>query len=255
MATGDRRSGGVIDGIRIDLLRLHAIWMELVFPRQLSTHDVLGRWTPNTTQGWITYRLWSAVGVAVVALLYPLALTGVALRFYSRRIDTLIAGIGIVGVIVVAAVVWGALTVVAHIQLEWSRFLAVAAAGSVATVSAGLAAAFTRVGGRGTTIVLAYPAAVTAIFLPPVVAALVTPSLEPYVLDPSYDLAVWLLDNVLFVGGINESLRATFDLENFGQGYGLPGLGYILMWLGISVPVGWLLGLMVSLADLIRPTE
>jgi hypothetical protein len=57
------------------------------------------------------------------------------------------------------------------------------------------------------------------------------------------------------VGGINDVLRGAFDLETFGEQWGLPGLGYVLMWIGISVPLGWFLGLLVALANLIRPTD
>jgi len=233
-----------VEGIRIDLRRLHDTWMELIFPRQRQAHSVLGRWTPSTTQGMIAYRLWSVLGVLIVGLAYPLALVGVATRFYSRRIDTMIAGIGILGVVIVAAVVWGALTVLAHFQLSWDGFLAVGAAGIVATVAAGLAALFTRVGGRGTTIALAYPSAMTAIFLPPVVAALFSDIVGESIFPRSEELAIWILDNILFVGGINETIRASYELE---------GIGYVLMWLAISVPLGWLLGLLVTLADVIRP--
>jgi len=244
MAAGSAR-GGVLDGVKIDLRRLHDTWMELVFPRQRQAHSVLGRWTPNTTSGKIAYRAWSAVGILMVGILYPLALFGVVTRFYSRRIDTLIAGIGILGVVIVAAVVWGGLTILAHFQLSWEGFLAVAAAGGVATFSAGLAALCTRYGGRGLTITIAYPAAMTAIFLPPVVAALFSGVVGDAIFPRSEDLAIWLLDNVLFVGDLNESIRDAFDLEGFA---------YVLMWLGISVPLGWLLGLVVSLAGVIRPS-
>ncbi len=138
------------------------------------------------------------------------------------------------------------MTVVAHFQLPWDEFLAIAAASGAAVVSTALAATFSKVGGRGTSVLLAYPFAMTALFLPPVVAALVTPALQPYVLDPSYEFAIWILDNVLFVAGLNEWLRANFTLE---------GAAYAAMWVGISFPVGWFLGIPIALADLVRPSE
>ena len=244
MAAGSARRGGVVQGVQIDLRRLYDTWMELVYPRQRSAHSVLGRWTPNTTSGWIAYRLWGALGVMIVAVLYPLTLLGVMTRFYTRRIDTMLAGIGILGVVVVAAVVWGGLTVVAHFQLSWSGFLAVAAAGTVATISAGIAALATKYGGRGTTVAIAYPAAMTAIFLPPVVAALFSGTLLETIFPYTYDLAVWILDTVLWVGGLNDWLRDSYTLDEIGM---------VLMWLGISVPLGWLLGVLVTLADVVRP--
>ncbi len=134
-----------------------------------------------------------------------------------------------------------------------TRRLCVGAPRCCLVVSTGLAAGASRVGGRPVSVLLAYPFAMTALFLPPVVAALVTPSLEQLILPPSYDLAAWILDTFLFVGGLNDVIRGAFDLETFGQQWGLPGLGYLLMWVGISVPLGWFLGALVALANLVRP--
>ncbi|MDX1745502.1 MAG: hypothetical protein R3324_06155, partial [Halobacteriales archaeon] len=85
-----------------------------------------------------------------------------------------------------------------------------------------------------------------AFFLPPVVAALYSPSLAEVVFPRSQVLAIWLLDTVLAVGGINEFLRARFELV---------GLAYVGMWFGLAVPIGWALGLLVTLANLVRPTR
>ena len=49
---------------------------------------------------------------------------------------------------------------------------------------------------------------------------------------------------MLYVYDINEYLRASFTLE---------GIGVLLMWVGIATPVGWFLGIVVTLADLVRP--
>lgn len=247
MAAEPADQGGVVHGIKVDLRRLHEYWMELAYPRQRSdSHSVLGKWTPNTTRGMVLYRLWSALGMAVVALLYPLVLIGVMTRFYSRRVDLLLAWIGVFGIVIVAGVVWGTLTVVAHFQLSQEGFLAVGAAAAVATAAAGVAAVTTKFGGRLSTILIAYPAAMTAIFLPPIVAALFSPWLGDVVFPRNEAIAIWILDNVLFVGGLNDWLRAQYDLDE---------IGHVLMWFGIAVPLGWLLGTLVSLADLVRPTD
>jgi hypothetical protein len=50
---------------------------------------------------------------------------------------------------------------------------------------------------------------------------------------------------VLYVGGLNTLIRRNFELE---------GLAYVGMWFGLAVPVGWFIGLVVSLADLVRPS-
>jgi hypothetical protein len=248
---GDRSTSvsrpSVIEAIRIDLDRLHTAWMSLVFPRQRrSAHSVLGKWTPGTTAGMIKYRAWGAIGVVLLAVLYPLAVLGFATRFYTRRIDRSAASVGLLGVVLLSILAWGGLTVFAQLrQFSFEGVVAVAAAGSVATFSAILAWVFTR-GGRITAVLVGYPFAVTAIFLPPVVAALYSPALADVVLSGSDSLAVWMLDNLLTVGDLDVLIQRYFDLEGFA---------YVGMWFGIAVPVGWFLGIVVSLADLVRPSD
>lgn len=192
-------------------------------------------------------------GAPLVAVAYPLLLVGFATRYYAAKLDSAVARFGVLGAVIVATVVWGSLTLLAHFQLPTEVMLGIGGASVVAVVAAGLAAGFSKVGGRFVSVLLAYPFAMTAIFLPPVVAALLTPSISDVILDPSYELARWILDTFLAVGGINETLRGAFDLNTFGQQWGVTGLGYVLMWVGISVPLGWFLGVLVALANLIRP--
>ena len=248
-----RGKTGLLEAPFLDVLRLHETWMEVVFPRQLDPSSVLGKWKPETTVQSAGYYAWAALGAPLVAVVYPFLLVGFAARYYAARLDSAVTRLGIAGAILVVALVWGALTLVTYVQLDLADVIAVGAASLVAVVSTGLAAGASRVGGRPVSVLLAYPFAMTALFLPPVVAALVTPSLEQLILPPSYDLAAWILDTFLFVGGLNDVIRGAFDLETFGQQWGLPGLGYLLMWVGISVPLGWFLGALVALANLVRP--
>ncbi|WP_459880250.1 hypothetical protein [Halorubrum gandharaense] len=242
-----------MEALLMDVVRLHETWMEIAFPRQLDPSAVLGKWTPESGLQKVAYYLWAALGVPLVIVGYPLLLVGFATRFYAAKLDSAVTRFGVLGAVVVATVLWGTLTLVSYLQLPFDAVIAVGAASIVAVVSAALAAGFSKVGGRFVSVVLAYPFAMTAIFLPPVVAALVTPTLGNVILPASYDLARWLLDTFLTVGGINETLRGAFDLETFGEQWGLPGLGYVLMWVAISVPLGWFLGVLVALANLIRP--
>ncbi|MFC4246357.1 hypothetical protein ACFOZ7_05030 [Natribaculum luteum] len=254
MATRARNSGGIVGAVKVDLQRLHGAWMEIVFPRQRGRgHSVMGKWRPETLPQKIGYHFWSVLGTVGLLLLYPLTVIGFATRFYAAKLDSTTTRLGILGVTGVAllgwgllTVAWGAMSYMEQIDIPLDAVVAVAAASGVATVATALAATFSKVGGRGTSVALAYPFAMTALFLPPVVAALVTPSLEGYVLEPSYDLAAWLLDNVLFVGGVNEFLRTNYTLE---------GAAYAGMWLGFSFPLGWFFGVVVALANLVRPSE
>ena len=85
-----------------------------------------------------------------------------------------------------------------------------------------------------------------AVSLPPVVAALYSPSLAGVVFPRSETLAIWLLDNVLTYRNLNALLRQRFDLV---------GVAYVVMWGNPAVPVGWTVGLSVTLATLVRPTD
>ncbi|ODR81955.1 hypothetical protein BG842_25945, partial [Haladaptatus sp. W1] len=214
-------------------------------PRQRQqSHSVLGKWQPQSTTGKVAYSIWSVVGTVVVALLYPFVLFGFAARYYTSRIDRTAASLGVLGVIVLSVVVWGGLAALASYRFSTEGFYAVAAAGGVATVAAVFSYLTSRYGGRITTVLFAYPSGMTAIFLPPVVAALYSPALSNVIFPNSTNLAVWLLNNVLTYRGIDEILRARFGLE---------GLAYVGMWFGIAVPVGWVLGFLVTLANLMRP--
>lgn len=241
----DTSSSGVVAAIRVDLGRLYGVWMSIPFPRQRESHSVLGKWQPSTTFGTVKYRAWGAIGAVVVAVLYPFALLGFATRFYARRIDRTATSIGLVGVVLASIIVWGLLTAVAQVRFTFAGFVAVAAAGVVATVSAVLSRVFTR-RGRLVSVLVGYPFAVTALFLPPVVAAMFSPTFAEVVLPGSYSLAWWILDNLLFVFGLNTLIRDAFTLQ---------GVWYVAMWFVLAVPVGWFVGGLLALADIVRPAD
>ncbi|MWG35655.1 hypothetical protein [Halomarina oriensis] len=242
----EREQYGVVSGVRADVAQLHEHWMAVVFPRVQQTHSVVGQWRPDGALKQGLFYVWGLFGALALLVTYPFLLFGFGTRFFVRRVDSTATRLGAIGVVALTAVAWGLLTAFVWVQETFSAeaFVAVAAASVVAVVSAGLAALFTRVGGRVTTVLLAYPAAMNALFLPPVVAALYSPTLAGAVLTGSESFAVWLLDNVLVVGDVNAFLRSQFSLE---------GGAYVAMWFAIAVPVGWLLGLLVTLADVVRP--
>jgi hypothetical protein len=237
---------GLVEGVRVDVRRLHESWMALFFPRQRTEESrVLGKWTPETTSGMLAYRAWSVIGALFVLVGYPLALAGVVARYLAWSADSTSTRLGLLGTVFMAVLAWGALTVASYLRFSFDGFLAVLAAAFVATVCAALAFVFSQVGGRKTTVLAAYPSAMTALFLPPVVAAFYSPTLGAVVFGGSESLAAWFLDNVLALGGINDYLRTQYDLT---------GVAYVLMWLAVSIPLGWLVGVLVSLANAARPT-
>jgi hypothetical protein len=241
---------GLGEAIRWDLKRMHETWMEFVYPRQRGADEtVLGKWKPQGGLSLHLYRAWSAIGAPVVGIVYPLVLLGYFIRFQTRKLNVTAVRLGVGGVVGLFVVLWGALAALAKFQLDMAAngVTAVVAAGAVAVVSAALAFGFWRLGGRVTTVVFAYPFAMTAIFLPPVVAALYSEALGAVILTGTDSLQDWLIANGPgFVDGVKDYLIENFDLE---------GVTYVLLWFGISVPVGWILGTIVTLADLVRPTE
>ncbi len=246
MAAGNQ---SVVDAVRVDLRKFHETWMELVFPRQRGAqHSVLGKWTPETPREKLTYNGWSVVGIAVIAVLYPMALAGVIVRFHARRIEFSIERVGAVGVFLLAVLVWGGLAALVEFRLNFpaDEANAIVAASVVAILATGLALVFRAIDGRPVTVLLSYPLGMTAIFLPPLVAALLSDQLAQFTIVYSEDIAVFIQDDVLAEVGLKEYFVRNFDRD---------GGAYVIMWVGISVPLGWLLGVMVTLADFIRPKD
>jgi hypothetical protein len=238
---------GLLGAIRIDLQVLHETWMEFLFPRQRNAqHTVLGKWQPETTGQQVRYYLWALVGVPLVAAIYPLLLAGYFVRFQTGKIGAAGLRLGFVGVVVLVALVWGGLTALVAVQsaaFQEGAVLALALASGVAVVSAALSVLCWRVDGRATTILLAYPFAVTAIFLPPVVAALFWEPLDG-VIQFSDDIAYWVTNEGPDPFGVVDYLERNFERQEED---------HIIIWFVASFPVGWVLGLLVTLADLVRP--
>jgi hypothetical protein len=237
---------GLVADVSYDLRRLHGLWMALAFPQLRDSHPVVDRWRPRTTGQRAAYRAWAILGGVGLFLGYPLAVLGLLIRFNVRSVDRTTTRLGAVGTVLLAVLAWGGLTALARVRFSAEGFLAVAAAGSVAVVSTVLSLLFGRLGGRLTTVVVAYPFGVVAVFLPPVVAALYSPTVASVVFPRSETVAVWLLDGVLSYGGLDTLLRERFELVGFG---------YVAMWGALAVPVGWAFGVLVTLANLVRPTD
>ena len=240
MRTGSELAGAV----RTDLLRLLTVWRGLLFSVESTNHPAQARWRPQTGRDRLAFWAWSALGSVLIGVTYPFAVAGFWVRYTTRRLGRVAAGLGLLTVVAVVAVAWSALTALAWESLPTAGFKAVLAASAAATVSTGLAWGTARTGGRRLTFLAAYPFAVAAVFLPPVTAALVSPTLGEVVLPRSTSLAAWLLDNVLIVGDLSAVIRRQFDLS---------GLAFVGMWAALAVPVGWGLGLLVVVADAVRP--
>jgi hypothetical protein len=234
----------LVTAIKADLVWLLTAWRKLLFSAESHSHPARNRWHPETTRDRLAFWAWSGLGAVLITAAYPFAVAGFWARYVTRRLNRIATGLGLVAILAVVGVAWGALTVLAWGQLPASGFAAVLTASVVATISTALAWGTTRAGGRRLTLVAAYPFAVAALFLPPVTAALVSPTLGEVILPRSTSLAAWLLDNVLTVGDLNTVIRQQFNLS---------GAAFVGMWAGLAVPIGWMLGLLVTFANAVRP--
>jgi Ni,Fe-hydrogenase I cytochrome b subunit len=82
----------------------------------------------------------------------------------------------------------------------------------------------------------------TALFLPPVVAALFWDPLGSVIIEEGDDFFSWAFDTG--PEALTEPLGERFDRQAYH---------HAIIWFIVSFPVGWVLGFLVTLADLIRP--
>lgn len=241
--------GGTVGAIKFDLRVMHETWMELLYPRQRGAADtVLGKWKPETTLQVTLYRLWYGFGIPVVGVIYPTVLLGYFLRFQTRRVNITAERLGVLGVLGLFILLWGGLSAVVFQFsgiFDAGAVTAILAASGVAVVSAGLSFGFWRLGGRITTILFAYPFAMTALFLPPVVAALFVPALTEAIIDPVDDFISYLVVDV--------GLDQLGPVDWLNDRYDRQPHHHAVIWFVVSFPVGWILAIPVTLADLIRP--
>lgn len=135
-------------------------------------------------------------------------------------------------VTLVAGVFWSMSLVYGAARFGVSGFMALVAASVIAVGSASVAVLMFLVPGKGKTIGIGYPFTLNVVLLPPLIIAYYEPIFS-VVWDYSNLTAVWILDTLLNYYGINTYLRQNYTMTN---------ALYILMWFGISYPIGWLLG-------------
>jgi hypothetical protein len=240
------QTDSLVAAVKADLIGLLTAWRKLLFSMESHAHPVRNRWRPETARSRLAFWTWSGLGAVLIGAVYPFAVAGFWARYVTGQLNRIATGVGVVAVVAAVAVTWSVLTALAWGQLPASGFKAVLTASVVATVSAALAWGTARTGGRRLTLVAAYPFVVAALFLPPVTAALFSPTLGEVILPRSTSLAAWLLDNVFVVGDLNAVIRQQFTLS---------GAAFVGMWAGLAVPIGWGLGLLVRLANAVRPRD
>lgn len=149
----------------------------------------------------------------------------------------------IVLITLIAGVFWGIGLIYGAARFGPSGFIALFGATIIAVVSASFSALFFLVPGRKKTIGLAYPMALNVVLLPPLVIAMYEPAFSA-VWEYSDYVAAVLMDSFLHVYDINTYLRSNYSMnEN----------RFVLMWFGLSYPMGWIIGSSVYTGKVLTP--
>lgn len=223
---------------------LHDYWMDTMYSRHTDPHPVLGKSKPETTSKIILYYLWFLIGVVFVVITYPISYIGIITKVYAvDNILNFVESKGIIRSLILLSIVWLILSVVSYFLQPTETTYAVVAASIIAVLSAIISYITYLTGDDRIKIAIGYPAGYTALLLPPVVFSVLSPVLGQMVLDTSLEVTLFLKENIAEPLGIREFFSNNFDLE---------GIGHIILWLNISFIVGWITGLSVQLAKIIR---
>lgn len=234
----------LVENIRADLNRLYSNWMSIRYPRFNNPHSVIGKYTPEGSVDSFLYYIWSFIGIVVSSFIYPIALVGLGVRFGASGIKRTVSSLGIIGTMLVFLFTWLGLVGVMIYLYGFETSIGVILAVGIALVSLVIAFLSHIYLSRSGMILVGYPSIYTAVFLPPITAALIAPGIGDDVLRQSVLFAEYIL--VTFAGPVNLEnwLRQTFELQ---------GVYHIVLWLAVSLLTGWITGGLIELSKLVRP--
>lgn len=220
-----------------DLHRIHLLWMSLLYPRQLNQHSVTGRWKPESVVRVVGFRLWGVLSVPVVGVSYALFLLGMIFR---HAVETAVAVADKAGISLTVfgfGLFWLGISLALYNYTDPAQTLAFAVSAVVALVCLTISILSQRRFGAVGTVLVSYPTAYNSVFLPPITAAVTTSAdiLAP-ILPTSYSIAVVVLNAL--PTPLSSFLRSTFQID---------GGGHLLMWVGISIVVGWTTGILFNI--------
>lgn len=230
-----------IRSAQADVTRLIERWMGLLFPRQ-TDQSVLGKWRPRTLIGRLEYRGWWLLGLPIVAGAYVLALIGTPIRYAVRGISDAGEHLGFARIVGLAGVLAVVTTGAAWFWLSTAGVVVVGTAAGLATLSVVGMVLSARYGGRATTILLAYPFGLLAISLIPGTVFMVSTGRIDPIWQPARDTFLSLPTGVTPL-----SVVTTQSLAD-----PLLGIGFV-RWIGLLVMVGWGIGTLVLVTDIVRP--
>ena len=226
----------VLDTIFNDVRFLFYAWRELVMPRQVKSHPVTGRWTPNTFPQRIGAFLWSLLGALVIGAFYPILFVGLVFRRQMKAIDGTVGRLGVITIGALVTIGWAA---VGFTSLPVGGTVGAAVSGAIGITLFGIGLLAAKFKLR----FVSYPAFINTLLFPPVVLSYFVPSLKEVIFPKTSGIVIWLLNNVFEPIGAADLLSSYFTLE---------GAAYMLFWFSVSLVVGWTLAALVTLASRVR---
>jgi hypothetical protein len=227
--------------IQRDIKTVHSYWMSTLFDNQNQTHPVAGKKIPTDKLQMSIYFIWSGLGYPVSVIGYLLAVVGNVIKIFVDRIVSKADEWGISSVFVLALLSWMIVGVVVFYLYGQEDAIAFAVSSTISLLFLIISFVSREIASVKTTVVIAYPAAYTAVFLPPVSAALIVPEIASTVFPLSTDVANYILNSLVF-DSLENFLRSTFNLIGFS---------HLILWSAISVTLGWLTGISVKSAELV----
>lgn len=225
---------------------LHNYWMDMLYKRHTDPHPVVGKYRPEEKIELAVYHIWSVIGIGFVMLAYPISYVGILTKIYCvDKVTGFVESHGIVKSLILLGVLWTTLSGLSYLFQPTETTYAVVASSVVAMVSAIVSYLCYVTGDNRIKVALGYPAAYTAILLPPVVFSVLSPIFGESILELTTDIAVYLQNTVAKPIGLRQFFSDNFDLV---------GISYVILWLNFSFVLGWITGIPVQLAKIIRDT-
>lgn len=234
----------VISSIRADLYRLYSTWMSMRYPRFDNPHSVVGKYNPDGFSDTALYYSWSLIGAIWAILLYPFVLIGLGLNLVGSGLKSAVYRLGFIGTSIVILISWGGLVGGMIYLYGFQDSISVILSVAVSIIAVIVAAASHKYLGSRGMVLVGYPAIYTALFLPPITAAVVSPDVGGDILRQSVLFAEYILNTFASPLSIENWLRSTFELA---------GIYHIVLWFSISIVLGWVSGGFMKLSNLARP--
>lgn len=229
--------------MKSDLNSIHKHWMNIIYQWHINPHPVTGKSTPDRPYKRTLYFLWSSVGLTLVIPIYILALMGIFVDIVAKRIKKFVESKGISVSILLLVFLWGFLVILTYFLLGYKTATGVFLSSAVAVLSAVVAYLSYLSNNQRVFLMIGYPAIYTALFLPPITLAVLSPVVGDQILEYSTDITIFMQLKFAKPLGLQELFTENFDLQD---------QNHIILWFFISIIFGWLTGIIHKASNLLN---